>query len=101
MSGYDPSFELAGHGPLESRVRSDVDQLTSAHPMVESLAHGAYTLAKRVDGGIDDKALAPTMRELRAYLNDLARLGVPDDDGFEASLSKPSMPATVRDTAQP
>lgn len=101
MSNYDPSFELAGSGALEGRVRSDVQAMVSAHPMLESLAQGAYVLAKRVDDGIEDKSLAPTMRELRSYLNDLARLGVPDDDGFESEIGTPSVSAPVRDPEKP
>jgi hypothetical protein len=88
-------------GDIEQKTRDDIGKLESAHPMMDSLAESAYVLAATLDGDVDDKARAGLHRELRAHLIEIARLGVPDDDGFEKGLSRPTMPPTVRDPATP
>lgn len=80
-----------GFGPLESKVRRDVETLSTAHPMGESLAELAYFLARALDDGVEDKSLAAVSRDLRMTLIELARLGVPDDDGFSANLGVPEL----------
>ena len=87
-------------GKIETEVRADVAKLDSAHPMAKSLAESAYGLAVTLDGYVDDKARAGLHRELRAHLVELARLGVPEDGGFEQGLSTPSVSSPIRDSAQ-
>lgn len=82
-------------GPVEATVRSDVEALMTAHPMGESLAEMAFTLARTLDRGAG-LAVAAVNRELRANLVELARLGVDGDDDFEDQLSTP-----VRDEEEP
>jgi hypothetical protein len=79
---------LPVYGPVEAKVRSDVGALLSAHPMGESLAEMAFTLARTLDEGAG-LAVAAVNRELRANLVELARLGVDSDDDFEDQLSAP------------
>ena len=75
-------------GPVEATVRADVEALTTGHPMGESLAEMSFNLARTLDEGAG-LAVAAVNRELRANLVELARLGVPDDDGLEDFLSTP------------
>lgn len=75
-------------GPVETKVRDDVGNLISAHPMGEALAEMAFTLARTLDEGAG-LATAAVNRELRANLVELARMGVPDDDDLEDRLSSP------------
>jgi hypothetical protein len=75
-------------GPVEAKVRSDVGALISTHPMGESLAEMAFTLARTLDEGAG-LAVAAVNRELRANLIELARLGVDGDDDLEDQLSTP------------
>lgn len=75
-------------GPIEQQVRADVGALMTAHPMGESLAEMAYGLARTLDAGAG-MATAAVNKELRLTLDDLRRLGVTDDDNFEAELSAP------------
>ncbi len=81
-------------GPVERAVRADVGALLTAHPMGEALSALAFTLARTLDDGAGMSAAAVS-RELRATLEDLRRLGVSDDDGFESELSAP-----VRDPSE-
>jgi hypothetical protein len=60
----------------------------TAHPMGESLAEMAFCLARTLDEGAG-MATAAVNKELRATLEDMRRLGVADDDDFEAELSAP------------
>jgi hypothetical protein len=87
-------------GPVEARVRDDVEKLLTAHPMGESLAEMAFTMARTLDDGAG-LAVAAVSRELRATLVELARLGVGDDDDLDAELSAPSGVAEVRDPEEP
>ena len=75
-------------GPVEAKVREDVENLVSAHPMGEALAEMAFALAKVLDEGAG-LATAAVNRELRANLVELARMGVPDDDDLGDRLSSP------------
>lgn len=75
-------------GPVETKVRQDVDALVSAHPMGEALAEMAFSLARTLDEGAG-MAAAAVNRELRNNLIELASQGVNDDDDLEADLSAP------------
>jgi hypothetical protein len=75
-------------GPVESKVRADVEALMTAHPMGESLAEMAFTLARTLDQGAG-LAVAAVNRELRANLIELSRLGVDSDDDLADELSTP------------
>lgn len=75
-------------GPVETKVRADVDALVSSHPMGEALAELAFTLARTLDQGAG-MAVAAVGRELRATLAELAGMGVSDDDDLEDRLSAP------------
>lgn len=81
-----------------TQVRRDVDALVSGHPMGEALAAISFRLAELLDGPLLPMAVAGITRELRETLLELARLGVDDDDDFGAELSRPDMPAEVRDS---
>jgi hypothetical protein len=83
-------------GAVERKVRADVAALMTAHPMGESLAEMAFTLARTLDKGAG-LAVAAVNRELRANLVELARLGVNSDDALDDALSTPDLPAAVRD----
>lgn len=87
-------------GPVETKVRQDVEALLTAHPMGESLAEMSYNLARTLDDGAG-LAVAAVNRELRANLVELARLGVDGDDELDDELSRPSLPAEVRDGEDP
>lgn len=87
-------------GPVESKVRQDIDALVTEHPMGESLAAMAICLAQTLDEGAG-LAVAAVNRELRANLIELARLGV-DDDDLGDELSQPTgLPSEVRDPEEP
>lgn len=88
--GGDPvADEPAGeYGPVETKVRQDIEALVTQHPMGEALAEMAFTLARTLDKGAG-LATAAVNRELRANLVELARMGVPDDDDLEDRLSTP------------
>jgi len=76
-------------GPVEAKVREDLEALITAHPMGESLAAMSINLARTLDAGAG-LAVAAVNRELRANLIELARLGVDGDDGdFDDELSTP------------
>lgn len=75
-------------GPLERKVRADVDALITSHPMGESLAEMAFTMARTLDQGAGLAASAVN-RELRANLVELTRLAVDDDDDLADELSTP------------
>lgn len=85
----------SAEGPVERKVRADVDALITGHPMGEGLAELAFTLARTLDDGAG-LAVAAVSRELRATLNDLAGMVLDDDDDLEAQLSTP-----VRDAEDP
>lgn len=88
-----------GYGPVEAKVREDVGALISSHPMGESLAEMAFTLARTLDDGAG-LAVAAVNRELRANLIELSRMGVDGDDDFDDQLGTPTEPdvsAPVRD----
>ena len=78
----------ATYGPVETKVRQDVDALVSTHPMGEALAEMAFALARTLDEGAG-LAVAAVNRELRHNLIELASQGVDDDDDLEARLSSP------------
>lgn len=82
-------------GPVETKVRSDVESLMTAHPMGEALAEMAFALARTLDRGAG-LAVAAVNRELRANLLELSRLGVDGDDDFDDQLSTP-----IRDEEEP
>ena len=82
-------------GLVETQVRADIGALFSAHPMGESLAAMAFTLARTLDEGAG-LAVAAVNRELRANLVELASMGVSGDDDLDERLSAP-----VRDTPEP
>lgn len=84
-------------GAIERQVRADVGALMSEHPMGEALAAMAFKLARLMDGSVQHMAVAGINRELRETLLELARLGVDDDDGLDAELSRPDVPSQVRD----
>jgi len=76
-------------GPVETKVRDDLEALITAHPMGESLAAMSINLARTLDAGAG-LAVAAVNRELRANLIELARLGVDGDDAdFDDELSTP------------
>lgn len=77
------------------KTRSDIAALVTAHPMGESLAAIAESLAARLDDP-DEKSPAAVAKELRATLLALAEGVVDDDDDLDALLSSP-----VRDASQP
>lgn len=83
-------------GPVETKVRQDVEALVTGHPMGEALAEMAFTLARTLDEGAG-LAVAAVNRELRANLIELARLGVDGDDELDDELSRPVLPSEVRD----
>jgi hypothetical protein len=87
------------HGPVETKVRSDVEAVITEHPMGEALAEMAFTLARTLDEGAG-LAVAAVNRELRANLIELAQMAVPDDDDFDDILSTPVRPE-VRDEEEP
>lgn len=80
--------QAPAYGPVESKVRADVEALVTAHPMGEALAEMAFTLARTLDEGAG-LAVAAVNRELRANLVELARLGVDGDDDLDDQLSTP------------
>ena len=82
-------------GPVEAKVRADVEALKTAHPMGESLAEMSFSLARGLDAGAATMAAALN-RELRANLVELARLGVNSDDDLDAALSTPVVSPKVR-----
>jgi len=89
------------YGAVEKQVRQDVGALITGHPMGESLAEMAFTLARTLDEGAG-LAVAAVNRELRANLVELVRLEVPsDDDEFGDALSEPTLPTQVRDEEEP
>jgi hypothetical protein len=87
--------EAYAPGPVETKVRADIDALVSGHPMGEALAEMAFALARTLDKGAG-LAVAAVNRELRANLLELSRLGVDGDDDFDDQLSTP-----VRDEEEP
>ena len=74
-------------GPVETKVRADVEALVSAHPMGEALAAMSYALARGIDEG-PEMMRAALNRELRLNLVELAGMGVGSDD-LGAALSEP------------
>ncbi len=74
-------------GPVETKVRADVEALVSAHPMGEALAAMSYALAQGIDDG-PEMMRAALNRELRLNLVELAGMGVGGDD-LGAELSMP------------
>ena len=73
-------------GPVETKVRADVEALVSAHPMGEALAAMSYALARGIDEG-PEMMRAALNRELRLNLVELAGMGVGGDDlGAEISM---------------
>ena len=74
-------------GPVETKVRADVEALVSAHPMGEALAAMSYALARGIDEG-PEMMRAALNRELRLNLVELAGMGVGGDD-LGAELSMP------------
>lgn len=85
QAGTQPAY-----GPVETKVRQDVDALVSTHPMGEALAEMAFSLARTLDEGAG-MATAAVNRELRANLIELASQGVNDDDDLESELSAPRL----------
>jgi hypothetical protein len=85
----NPAVDPQPMGPIETKVRSDVEALTTAHPMGEALAEMSFTLARAIDQG-DGLTSAAVNRELRANLIELARLGVENDSDLDGALSTPT-----------
>ena len=75
-------------GPVETKVRQDIEALVTVHPMGEALAEMAFTLARTLDQGAG-LAVAAVNRELRANLVELASMAEDDDDDLEDRLSAP------------
>jgi hypothetical protein len=76
-------------GPVETKVRADVDALVTTHPMGEALAEMAFALARTLDEGAG-LATAAVNRELRANLLELASLREePGDNDDAPDLSTP------------
>lgn len=88
-------------GPIEQRVHADLAALMTSHPMGEALSAMALALAESLDRGAGMQEAAVN-RELRATLDDLARMKVGDDDELDSLLSAPTVgsdvSAEVRDT---
>lgn len=84
-------------GPVERKVRADVESLVSVHPMGEALAAMSFSLAAALDSNVGGMARAALNRELRQNLVELADMGVGDDDDLDAQLSTPDGGAEVRD----
>ena len=88
-------------GPIEQRVHADLAALMTSHPMGEALSAMALALAVSLDRGAGMQEAAVN-RELRATLDDLARMKVGDDDELDSLLSAPTVgsdvSAEVRDT---
>lgn len=87
-------------GPVERKVRADIAALVTAHPMGEALTEMSYNLARVLDEGAG-LATAAVNRELRANLTELSRLAVDDGDDLADELSRPELPAQVRDPEEP
>ena len=85
---------MADFGPIEAKVRADVDALVTEHPMGESLAEMAFGLARTLDSGVKELALAGVNKELRETLVELAAMKAGDDDDLAAALS---VPTSLRD----
>lgn len=85
---------MSEYGPVETKVRADLEALVTAHPMGESLAEMSINLARTLDDGAG-LAVAAVNRELRANLVELARMGVSDDD-LDDRLSTPDVSPEVR-----
>lgn len=77
-------------GPIETKVRADVEALMTAHPMGESLAEVAFGLSRRLDGDLQPMAVAGVTKELREILCELADKAVDGDDDLAAALSVPT-----------
>jgi hypothetical protein len=86
-------------GPVERKVRADIDALITAHPAGEALTEMSRALAWAIDHiretGKCLMVLPATNRELRDNLTELARLAVDDTDDLADELSAP-----VRDTEE-
>ncbi len=84
-------------GAVETQVRADLAALVTTHLMGEGLAAMAIRLAALLDSDLLPMAIPGVSRELRECLLELARMGVDDDDDLDAQLSRPAVPAAVRD----
>jgi hypothetical protein len=88
--------DAAQYGPVETKVRADLDALVTVHPMGEALTAMSINLARVLDEGAG-LATAAINRELRANLVELARMEEGDDD-LGDDLSRPSRGSSaVRD----
>ncbi|MDX2948885.1 hypothetical protein PV378_13790 [Streptomyces scabiei] len=89
-------------GPVETAVRSDVDQLGDLAGVEPSLSELAYSLARRIDAAatgqcetcgedvvVEDKLLPQLTRELRQTLAQLLEGRAPDDDDDLGDLASP------------
>lgn len=84
-----PVVKAERRGAIEMQARAEVEALTSSHPMKDTLAEMAFTLARTLDRGAG-LAVAAVNRELRANLVELARLAVTgDDEDLDSELSTP------------
>lgn len=81
-------------GPIEVKVRSDIEALISEHPMGESLAEMAFGLARRLDGSVKNADAAAVNKELRETLCVLAGKAGADSDDLSDALS---VPTSLRD----
>lgn len=81
-------------GPIERRVQADLGAVMTSHPMGESLSAMALALAASLDRGAGMQEAALN-RELRATLDDLARMKVGDDDELDSLLSAPTVGAEL------
>ena len=94
-------FRSVSQSRYQQRVHADLAALMTSHPMGEALSAMALALAVSLDRGAGMQEAAVN-RELRATLDDLARMKVGDDDELDSLLSAPTVgsdvSAEVRDT---
>jgi hypothetical protein len=84
---YDGEAPMAG--AVERQVRLDIDAMGDVdHPMAESLAEMAYSLARRLEDP-EEKSPAAVAKELRAVLADLADAATDPEDPLGDELSEP------------
>jgi hypothetical protein len=98
-----------GSGPIEYRVRADIERLGDLPGVTSSLAELAYRLAESLDSSdkLEGRELAPVAAQLRATLEAIAEAVGDDDDPNVAGLSTPiyggggtTLPAAVGNAPQ-
>jgi hypothetical protein len=88
-----PLPEADEPGPVERKVRADVEAMVTEHPAGEALAEMSYALARLLDNATGGMSAAAINRELRENLAELSRLAVDDGDELADELSAPELPA--------